>query len=146
MGCGIPTARDKELRSFLDRILARDHEGNQIASPRKDKGTIDVKRLAVIEAAGGGKSTLIEAGISNHPLLQSQYAGHCPLVRVNAPSATTTKSLLTQILIDSRCRDVHGKKSEQMLAHMVENRMQALCVVVIWIDEAHDLFGGGTHH
>ncbi|APX90379.1 hypothetical protein BV394_12105 [Brevirhabdus pacifica] len=82
----IPTRRDEEFRRQLDRLFARDEAGAQTASLRTDLGTGDARGLAVIEAAGGGKSTLIEKGLSRHPMLQPKYEGHLPYIKIDAPS------------------------------------------------------------
>ena len=142
----ISTARDKEFRARLDRLLARDEDGELIAAPRRDSGSGDAKGLAVIEAAGGGKSTLIEYALKKHPLLRPQRDGHRPWIKVHAPSPATTKSLGIQILIESGYRDVSRSKSEQEIWNMVRHRVRVLGTVFLWIDEAHDLFGGGNPH
>lgn len=139
----IPTARDQEFRIQLDRLLARDETGTTIATPRRDSGTGDAKGLAVIEAAGGGKSSLIERGLSRHPLLQPKHADHRPWLKVLAPSPATTKSLGIAILGATGYEDVSRKHSEQEIWRSARHRLKLLGVVFLWIDEAHDLFGSG---
>lgn len=140
----IPTKRDKEFRLQLDRLFARDASGNAIATPRKDSGTGDAKGLAIIEAAGGGKSSLIEQGLTRHPLLQPKHDDHRPWLKVIAPSPATTKSLGIAILVASGYEDVSRRNSEQEIWQMVRHRLVLLGVVFLWIDEAHDLFGSAT--
>ncbi|MDD9707308.1 TniB family NTP-binding protein [Seohaeicola sp. SP36] len=140
----IPTKRDQDFRLQLDRLFARDASGIAIATPRKDAGTGDAKGLAVIEAAGGGKSSLIEQGLSRHPLLQPKHDDHRPWLKVLAPSPATTKSLGIAILLASGYEDVSRRNSEQEIWQMVRHRLQLLGVVFLWIDEAHDLFGSAA--
>lgn len=136
----IPTERDQKFQQQLERLFARDETGNPIACPRKDSGTGDAKGLAVIEAAGGGKSSLIERGLTRHPLLQPKHGDHRPWLKVLAPSPATTKSLGIEILDASGYKNVSRKNSEQEIWKIVRHRLQLLGVVFLWIDEAHDLF------
>ncbi|MEX3314407.1 TniB family NTP-binding protein [Sulfitobacter sp. PS-8MA] len=124
-------------------MFARDETGHSIASPRKDAATGDAKGLAVIEAAGGGKSSLIERGLSRHPLLQPKHGDHRPWLQVLAPSPATTKSLGIEILDTSGYKKVSRKNSEQEIWKIVRHLLQLLGVVFLWIDEAHDLFCDG---
>ncbi len=55
----IPTEREDRIAVRLNRLLARDGDGQIIAAPGKDRGTGDARGLIVIEPVGGGKSTLI---------------------------------------------------------------------------------------
>lgn len=138
----IPTERDEQFRLQLERLFARDEQGAPIASPRKDSGTGDAKGLAVIEAAGGGKSSLIERGLSRHPLLQPTHGDHRPWLKVLAPSPATTKSLGIEILVASGYKQISRRNSEQEIWKIVRHRLRLLGVVFLWIDEAHDLFCG----
>jgi hypothetical protein len=140
----IPTKRDEEFRAQLDRLFARDAKGNPIARPRTNAGTGDAKGLAVIEASGGGKSSLVRQGLSRHPLLQPEHDYHLPWLEVLAPSPATTKSLGIEILEASGLEDVSRKNSEQEIWRMVRHRLALRGVVILWIDEAHDLFGSAT--
>ncbi|UWQ50654.1 TniB family NTP-binding protein [Leisingera caerulea] len=142
----IPTGRDKDFRHQLDRLFARDDTGALTAALRKDPGTGDAKGLAVIEAPGGGKSTLIEKGLSRHPFLEPEFEGHLPYIKINAPSPATPKSLLIELLMATGYADVSWSKSEQEITKLLRHRLQLCGVLIVWIDEAHDLIGGGTPH
>lgn len=137
----IPTERDEQLMLRINRLLARDSGGGLIAAPRKDRGTGDAHGLLVIEPAGGGKSTLVEHVLSEHPLLQSAGAHHRPWIKVNAPSPTTTKSLGIEIIMATGYDAVSRTNSEQEIWNLAEHRLSLLGTVFLWIDEGHDLFG-----
>lgn len=140
----IPTDRDDQLLSRLNRLLARDSEGSLIAAPRKDRGTGDAHGLLVIEPAGGGKSTLVEHVLSQHPLLQSEGEGHEPWIKVDAPSPATTKSLGIEIVLATGYPDVSKSSTEQEIWKLAEHRLALLNTVFVWIDEGHDLLGAAS--
>lgn len=142
----IPTQRDEEFRSQLDRLFARDEQGALTASLRKDSGTGDARGIAVIEGPGGGKSTLVEKNLARHPLLQPKSHDHLPYIKVTAPSPATPKSLLIELLLATGCEGVSWSKSEQEITKILRHRLQLRGVLIVWIDEAHDLIGGGTPH
>lgn len=135
------TKRDEQLSVRLNRLFARDDDGQLIATPRKDRGTGDAHGLLVIEPAGGGKSTLIKTVLSQHALLQSKGPHHRPWIMVNAPSPTTTKSLGIEIVTATGYEGISRKNSEQEIWNLAEHRLTLLGTVFLWIDEGHDLFG-----
>ncbi len=141
-----PTKRDEQLSVRLNRLLARDGDGQLVAAPRKDPGTGDAHGLLVIEPAGGGKSTLVNTVLSQHPLLQSKGAHHRPWIKVNAPSPTTTKSLGIEIIMATGYEEVSRTNSEQEIWNLAEHRLSLLGTVFLWIDEGHDLFGAASPH
>ncbi|KZZ26045.1 hypothetical protein A3753_15015 [Sulfitobacter sp. HI0082] len=140
----LPTVRDEQLVSRLNRLLARDSFGKPIAAPRKDRGTGDARGLLVIEPAGGGKSTLVEHVLNHHPLLQSNGAGHKPWIKVDAPSPATTKSLGIEIVKATGYEHVSRNDSEQEIWSLAEHRLSLLGTVFVWIDEGHDLLGAAS--
>lgn len=140
----IPTERDDQLLLRLNRLLARDSEGNLIASPRKDRGTGDAQGLFVIEAAGGGKTSLVTHGLKIHPLLQPKGVGHMPWIMLDAPSPPTTKSLGIQILEETGYTGVSKSSTEQEIWKLVKHRLVLLNTVFVCIDEGHDLLGAAS--
>ena len=92
------TPRDTKFRDYLDRLLQRDADGNLIAAARLFNETGDARGIAVVEAAGGGKTSLVYHGLKTHPALQPRDAQHQPWVGVRVPSPATAKSLGIEIL------------------------------------------------
>ena len=73
-GKHLSTPRDVQFRSYLDRLLQRDEQGNVIAAPRLYTKNGDARGIAVVEAAGGGKTSLVYHGLKTHPALQPRDA------------------------------------------------------------------------
>ncbi|WP_323771687.1 hypothetical protein [Antarctobacter sp.] len=94
----LATPRDAQFRSYLDRLLQRDNQGNLIPKPRLFNKAGDTRRVAVVEPAGGGKTSLVLHGLKTHPALQPRDAAHQPWVGVRVPSPPTAKSLAIEIL------------------------------------------------
>ena len=76
----ILTPRDVQFRSYLDRLLQRDSQGNLIPAPRLYTKDGDARGIAVVEPAGGGKTSLVYHGLKTHPALQPRDAAHQPWV------------------------------------------------------------------
>lgn len=140
------TKRDQQLEARLNRLFARDGDGQLVAAPRKDTGTGDAHGLLVIEPAGGGKSTLLKTVLSQHPLLQPTDKSPCPWIKLDAPSPSTTKSLGIEIVLATGYDSVSRSNSEQEIWKLAEYRLSLLGTVILWIDEAHDLFGAASAH
>ncbi|WP_067287411.1 TniB family NTP-binding protein [Sulfitobacter sp. EhC04] len=140
-----PTERDDQFLLRLNRLLARDRDGNPIASPRKDRGTGEAQGLFVIEAAGGGNTSLVKNGLKEHPLLQSNGEGHMPWIMLDAaPSPATTKALGLDILYKTGYRDVSNRETEQGIWKLLKHRLVLLNTVFVCIDEGHDLLGAAS--
>jgi len=138
----IPTERDDQFVLRLNRLLARDSAGKLVASPRKDCGTGDAQGLFVMEAAGGGKTSLVKHGLKTHPLLQPKEEGHMPWIMLDAaPSPATTKALGIEILDKTGYTSVSRSSNEQEIWKMVKHRLALLNTVFLCIDEGHDLLG-----
>ncbi|WP_116599990.1 TniB family NTP-binding protein [Primorskyibacter marinus] len=143
----ISTPRDVQFRSYLDRLLQRDEHGNLIAVPRLYTKDGDARGIALVEPAGGGKTSLVYHGLKNHPALQPRNAAHQPWVGVRVPSPATAKSLAIEIL---RASGYPAKRSnnitEDDLMRKVRHHFKLRGTAILWIDEAHDLFGTGTRY
>src|SRR5690606_32627327 len=82
----LSTPRDVQFRSYLDRLLQRDEQGNLLPAPRLFNKAGDARGIAVVEPAGGGKTSLVYHGLKTHPALQPRDAAHQPWVGVRVPS------------------------------------------------------------
>lgn len=140
----LSTPRDVQFRSYLDRLLQRDERGNLIPAPRLYNKSGDARGIAVVEPAGGGKTSLVYHGLKTHPALQPRDAAHQPWVGVRVPSPATAKSLAIEILNASGYPSVSRSQTEDDIMRKVRHHFKLRGTAILWIDEAHDLFGAGS--
>jgi len=142
------TPRDIQFRSYLDRLLQRDEQGNLIPAPRLYTQDGDARGIAVVEPAGGGKTSLVHHGLKTHPALQPRDALHQPWVGVRVPSPATAKSLAIEILRASGYPSVSRSNSvtEDDIMRKARHHLKLRGTAIVWIDEAHDLFGAGSKY
>ncbi len=140
----LSTPRDIQFRSYLDRLLQRDEEGYLLPAPRLYNKAGDARGIAVVEPAGGGKTSLVHHGLKTHPALQPRDAAHQPWVGVRVPSPATAKSLGIEILNASGYLSVSRSQTEDDIMRKVRHHFRLRGTAILWIDEAHDLFGAGS--
>lgn len=140
----LATPRDAQFRSYLDRLLQRDDQGNLSPKPRLFNKAGDTRGIAVVEPAGGGKTSLVLHGLKTHPALQPRDASHQPWVGVRVPSPPTAKSLGIEILKASGYPSVSRSQTEDDIMRKVRHHFKLRGTAILWIDEAHDLFGAGS--
>lgn len=143
----LSTPRDAQFRSYLDRLLQRDEQGNLLPKPRFFNKAGDARGIAVVEPAGGGKTSLVLHGLKTHPALQPRDAAHQPWVGVRVPSPSTAKSLGLEILKASGYPSVSRRSETEIeITRKVRHHFKLRGTSVLWIDEAHDLFGAGSKY
>lgn len=143
----LATPRDVQFRSYLDRLLQRDERGKLLPKARLFNKAGDARGIAVVEPAGGGKTSLVLHGLKTHPALQPRDAAHQPWVGVRVPSPPTAKSLGLEILKASGYPAVSRRSvTEYDITQKVRDHFKLRGTAVLWIDEAHDLFGAGSKH
>ncbi|WP_428515267.1 TniB family NTP-binding protein [Roseovarius sp.] len=140
----LATPRDAQFRSYLDRLLQRDDQGNLLPKARLFNKAGDTRGIAVVEPAGGGKTSLVLHGLKTHPALQPRDAAHQPWVGVRVPSPPTAKSLGIEILKASGFPSVSRSQTEDDIMRKVRHHFKLRGTAILWIDEAHDLFGAGS--
>jgi hypothetical protein len=140
----ISSDRDKIFTRHLDRLLQRDANGQLMPQPVTFTVTGDTHGIVLVEAPGGGKTSLVHHALTNHPVLQSDDPTYRPWISVRVPSPATLKSLGLEILRETGYPDVSASKKEWDIWRLVRFRMQSLGTIVLWIDEAHDLFRAGA--
>ncbi|MCA2011035.1 TniB family NTP-binding protein [Cereibacter sphaeroides] len=141
----LSTPRDAQFRSYLDRLLQRDDHGNLLPKPRLFNKAGDTRGIAVVEPAGGGKTSLVLHGLKTHPALQPRDAAHQPWVGVRVPSPPTAKSLGIEILNASGYPSIsRSRQTEDDIMRKVRHHFKLRGTAILWIDEAHDLFGAGS--
>lgn len=142
-GTYITTSRDGIFRQHLDRLLQRDAAGLLLPNPVTFTSTGDTHGIALVEGPGGGKSSLVHHVLKNHPALQSDDPEKRPWIGVNVPSPATLKSLGLEILRETGYSGVSANRKQWDIWGLVRFRLRKLGTVVLWIDEAHDLFRAG---
>ena len=137
----IRTPREAEFRAHLDRLLQRDDAGNPLPKPVQFNATGETRGIALIDGAGGGKTTLVDHALRKHPALGAPGDGDAPrYLNVRVPSPATLKSLGLEILRQSGYPEISDRRERWSIWDLVRKRLQLLGMVVLWIDEAHDLF------
>lgn len=139
----VPSQREGICQKHLDLLLQRDGAGRLLPKPVTFTATGDTHGIALVEAAGGGKTSLVHHMLSKHPVLQSDDPAYRPFIGVRVPSPATLKSLGLEILRETGYPEVSTSRREWAIWQLVRTRLQVLGTVVLWIDEAHDLFRAG---
>lgn len=138
------TARDDMFRAQLDRLLVSGPDGAPTATPKRYTATGETRGVTLVDGAGGGKTSLVHNALSKHPALQRNDAGQLPWVSVRVPSPATLKALGLEILRRTGYSDVSERRERWAIWNLVRHRLAMLGTVVLWIDEAHDVFLSGN--
>ena len=139
----VVTVRDTAFAGHLDRLLTRGPDG--APRPVTVTRTGETRGVLVVGAPGSGKTEMVGRALDKHPRLQPAQAGGRPhhlSVRVESPA--TVKSLGLQILQQTGYDVAHGRMVASRIWTLVRHRLALLGIAVLWIDEAHDLFQGGS--
>jgi len=140
----VTTHRDAEVRHEIDRLLRRDADGAPIAVPVRFSGGREARGIVVTGHPGDGKSTIIDHVLKTHPALGLGAPGGPRYLAVTVPSPATLKALGCEILRVSGYPDVSERRERWSIWRLVRHRLAALGVVVLLIDEAHDLRSNGS--
>ncbi|QFT61830.1 TniB family NTP-binding protein [Roseivivax sp. THAF30] len=130
---------DAELERHLDRLLKADDEDPSIAHPIRMGRTKETRGILFVDAAGAGKTTAIDRGLSKHPRLQSQREGFRPYLFAEVPTDPSLKSMATRLLEVAGYKFERTRRTTSQLFDHLRELMQRNGQVVLWIDEAHDL-------
>ena len=131
--------RDLMVCEAIDSLLDRDEAGNVVALPRRFTGGLECRGLAVSDASGGGKTRILRDNLMKNPVLGPSATGVARFVHVTVPSPATLKNLGCEILRKTGYRDISERRERWSIWNIVRNRLQSLGIVVLWIDEAHDM-------
>jgi hypothetical protein len=137
----IETERDRDFRSQLERLLRVDDDGNLLPEPVLYSAGLEARGIAFIEGAGGGKSTAIRRTLMNTPALAPDpETGFPRYLEIQVPSPATLKSLGFQILETLKFEAIPSQSNAWEIWSIVRHQLKLKGVVVLWLDEAHDLF------
>lgn len=135
----VSSDRDTILRESLDQLLCHDEKGQPLPEPRLFSRGLEVHGLGISDASGGGKTHVIHTCLSRHPALAAGADGPARFLHVTVPSPATLKSLGCEILRVSGYPEISERRERWSIWNVVRNRLNALGIVVLWVDEAHDL-------
>ncbi|WP_096785355.1 TniB family NTP-binding protein [Rhodobacter sp. CZR27] len=131
--------RDKEVRLHLDRLFKVDENGHQTAEPIRFTANMETRGIALIEGAGGGKTTAIRHVLASTPAL-NPADGAPRYLSIQVPSPATLKSLGLEILRAAGISGIQERAKVWQIWDAVRHRLGKKGFVLLWIDEAHDLF------
>lgn len=138
-GLHITTPRDAEFQQHLSRLLKQDVGGKAIAEAVKFGATKETRGIMVVDEPGGGKSTLVHHGLHAHTALIRNGTAIRPFISATVPSPGTYKNMGTEILSRTDYQLV-GRREAHSIWSLVRHRLELLGCIILWIDEAHDLF------
>ncbi|ABG33486.1 transposition protein, putative [Roseobacter denitrificans OCh 114] len=121
--------------------MQRGPDGELIAQPKHFTATCETRGLMVVAKTGSGKTTLIRHVLSNLDILQTVSPDIQPWISVEVPSNVTMKSLGIEVLDKLGYRIENQRSiSEHEIWRIVRHRFRLKGTVLLWIDEAQDLF------
>ncbi len=136
----VPNERDLEFRKQLYRLFQVDADGNTTHEPCRYTGGTETRGIAVIEAAGGGKTTAIRKVLHEAEFLAfNPITGMPRYLEIHVPSPATNKSVGLAILEATGMEGVTERSKVWEIWKTVQNRLKLLGIKVLWLDEAHDL-------
>jgi len=142
----VESERDAVFGKHLDRLISFSEVPEEAGKPVVFTRTGETRGIILIDGAGGGKTSLIDKALRNHPALHASSNKTLPWIGVSVPSPATLKSLGCAILNKSGYPEVSDRKPVWDIWNLVRRRLNALGTVVLWIDEAHDLFHSDARH
>lgn len=135
----VPNERDEEIRRHLYRCLQVDETGQPMAIPSRFTGN-ETRGIAVIEPAGGGKTTAIRNVLSSTKALGTNpETGEPHYLELQIPNPASLKSVGIAILMATGMPGVSERTTAAKIWDMVRHRLGLLNIVVLWLDEAQDL-------
>lgn len=136
----IDTPRDATFATHLDRLLSRDDEGALRPEPLRFSVARETRGIMVIDGPGGGKSTLIAHALARHQAFAVRPDGQTGYLAASVPSPATLKSTIGHLLERSGYPLQERRREAWSLVQVLRTRCAMLGIVLIWLDEAHDLF------
>lgn len=139
------TERDGHMEAHLMRLLQLGDDGAVLPVPVRFTGQMETRGVALIEEAGGGKTTTVRKVLQDiEPLRLNPETGAPRYVYAKVSSPATQKSLGIGILGELGIDHVAERARVWEIWDLVRRRLKDMGIVVLWIDEAHDLFKGGS--
>ncbi|MEY8800959.1 TniB family NTP-binding protein [Leisingera sp. XS_AS12] len=138
----VETPRDEGARAAFGRLLTGEGCG---LSPRFLPNIRETRGLAVVGEPGSGKTSLVRHILSGETGLNfGGDIGSTKCLHVTVPSPATLKSVGLEILNALGYRQVSERRERWAIWDMVKHRLSMLGIMVLWIDEAHDIYNSGN--
>lgn len=135
----VPNERDAQIELHLSRCLKVNDAGEFTATPARYTGN-ESRGVVLIEAAGGGKTTAIRTVLSEMEVLRLNPETGAPrYLEIQVPSPASLKSVGIAILEATGMPGFNEKATASAIWRIVRHRLGLLGIVVLWIDEVHDL-------
>lgn len=131
---------DAEAALHVKRLLCRDGEGNLLPKARHFTKTGETRGMMLVGDPGSGKSHLMDRTLTKIPELAPGEDGVPRIIACPVPSPATFKSMALALLEESGYPHANPRQEAWSLWQLFRHRLSKLGVVVLWIDEAQDLF------
>ncbi|SFQ23523.1 TniB family NTP-binding protein [Tranquillimonas alkanivorans] len=136
----VPNERDAEVAKQILRLLERDAEGRPRPVACRFTAERETRGIAMIEPAGGGKTTAVRRVLQSIPALSENPETGLPrYLELQVPSPATLKSVGLTILSALGLPAKSPNAREWEIWEAVRHRLALLGIVVLWLDEAQDL-------
>jgi hypothetical protein len=136
----VGSERDAEFASHLRRLLKRDAEGALRPEPCKFTRTGETRGILHIGEPGSGKSCLVDHALAKQSGLAEGDFGQPLYLSCSVPSPATFKSVTLALLEQTGYTGTPKRMEAWSLWQLLRERLSLLGIVVLWLDEAHDLF------
>lgn len=138
----IVTERDEPLQRLLTRLFQSDEDGNLTHKPVLFTAGTETQAISFVDGSGGGKSTTTFEVMRNFtPLAHNPETGMPRWLHVKVESPATLRSLGIVILKKLGVDKVSDRAKVYEVWDMVRHRLALMGIQLLWLDEAHDLFG-----
>lgn len=136
----VKNMRDDAFATHLNRLLKRSPSGDLLPEAKRFTNTHETRGIMVIDAPGGGKSTMVQRGLTRHPAFNDASADNHPFIGATVPSPATLKSMAGHLLELTGFPSTSSHREVWSKWQMLKYRFSVLSTAALWIDEAHDLF------
>ncbi len=137
----IVTERDRKFEAQLFRQFEAEG-GETTHHPVRYTAGTETNGIAIIEGSGGGKTTaIVEVLRSFAPLALNPETGAPRYLHVKVEAPATLRSLGVAVLKKMGIDEVGSRAKVYEIWEMVRHRLFVMGISLVWIDEAHDLFG-----
>jgi hypothetical protein len=136
----IRTHRDDKLVAGLKFLIERTVTRADPTSPASRKNCREGRALVVVGDSGAGKTTSLERLFQDHPAFPGYgtLGSGCPLVSIDVPGPCTLKQLGRELLAVLGYPLV-AERPEHVVWEMVRALLERLGVLVLHLDEAHNV-------
>lgn len=141
----IVTERDQAFERQLSRKFVCNDEGEITHFPVRCTGGTETEGIAFIEGSGGGKTTAIHKVLQKFaPLALNPETGKPRYLHVKVEAPATLRSLGVDVLKGLGIDKVSDRTRVYEIWDMVRHRLKLMGVNLLWLDEAHDMFGSAS--